>query len=146
MTPPETSPYELARCFAELERLGLARPATVSVAEYLAQLARENVLDAETSAIVCDAFNRLRYGSAAPDDIQVRQASERLRASIAAFAAISVKNAAVRWSGCGPDSLRQLQERKKGAVVDLPSRFRTTRNPNQQRCPGRQCRQYSLIA
>jgi hypothetical protein len=88
VTPPENFPNELARCFAELERLGLVRPATVSVAEYLTQLASGKVVDSETSAIACAAFDRLRYGSAAPDNPQVRQASEGLRASIAAFAAM----------------------------------------------------------
>ncbi len=35
MTPPESSCNELARWLAELESLGLARPATASIAEYL---------------------------------------------------------------------------------------------------------------
>lgn len=88
MTPPEASHNELAGCFAELDRLSLARPANASIAEYLEALAAERVIDAETSALVCAAYNRLHYGIDR-DDLEVRQAAVCLRDSIVAFGKIS---------------------------------------------------------
>jgi hypothetical protein len=85
VTPPETAPNELARCLADLEKLGLGRPANASIAEYLQALTAERVIDSETSALVCAPYQRLQYGSGDADAVDVRQASERLRNAVVAI-------------------------------------------------------------
>ncbi len=91
VTPPEISCNELARWLAELESLSLARPATASMPEYLEAFASEDVIDARTAALVGAVYNRLRYAGLAPGDLEVCEASDRLRASITSFAARSAE-------------------------------------------------------
>jgi tetratricopeptide (TPR) repeat protein len=88
VTPPEISSNELARCLVELESLILVRPATASIAEYLGALASDGVIDAETGTLVVATYNRLRYAGMSPAELEVRQASERLRVSIKALSAL----------------------------------------------------------
>jgi len=59
------------------------------MAEYLEALTAESVINAETSALVCTAYNRLHYGSVDAEAVEVRQASDRLRDSVVAIGAIS---------------------------------------------------------
>jgi hypothetical protein len=89
VTLPEISRNELARWLAELESLSLARPTTASMAEYLEAFASAGVIDAKTAALVGAAYNRLRYAGLVPAELEVREASDRLRRAINTFAAHS---------------------------------------------------------
>jgi hypothetical protein len=89
VTLPEISCNELARWLAELESLSLARPTTASMAEYLEAFASAGVIDAKTAALVGAAYNRLRYAGLVPAELEVREASDRLRRAINTFAAHS---------------------------------------------------------
>lgn len=106
MTSPPAAQNALAMCLGELERLGLARPASALVTEYLAALAAENVVDAETAARVAAAYHRLSYGTVESGDLGVGEAVERLEAVTAVIAAM-------------PDATRQ----------DLAERFRSRLQP-----------------
>jgi tetratricopeptide (TPR) repeat protein len=96
---PEADKNALAAPFAELERLILCRPASSLVTEYLAALAAEKVLDADTAGRVTAAYLRMRYGTNDGDDREVREASERLQAAalrVAAFPEETRQNLADR--------------------------------------------------
>jgi hypothetical protein len=86
VTPPEISCNELARWLAELERLSLARPATASMAEYLEAFVSEGVIETKTAALVAAAYHQLRYAGMVPAELEMREASDRLRAAITTFA------------------------------------------------------------
>jgi hypothetical protein len=73
---------------ARLATLGLRRPANVLLAEYLAALAAERILDDDAAAEVAAAYNRLRYAPAAGDDPQ-------LAAAVAALDAVALRLAAL---------------------------------------------------
>jgi tetratricopeptide (TPR) repeat protein len=88
VTSPTAAENVLATCLEKLERLGLARPASALVTEYLAALTAENVVDAETAARVAAAYHRLRYGAVDPGDLDVRQAVARLEEAAKAVAAM----------------------------------------------------------
>ena len=89
MTSPPAAQNSLETCFRELESLGLSRPASVLVTEYLAALAAENVVDPETAERVAAAYHRSRYGVVDPGDLEVREAGTRLEKVAAALAAMS---------------------------------------------------------
>jgi hypothetical protein len=59
---------------ARLASLGLRRPGNVLLAEYLAALATERILDDDAVSQVSAAYNRLRYAPAADDDPQLAPA------------------------------------------------------------------------
>jgi hypothetical protein len=88
---PEPAQNGLESCLGDLERLGLVRPAHILFTEYLAALAAESVVDADTATRVAATYHRLRYGTVDPDDLEMRDAIERLRATAAAVAAMSEK-------------------------------------------------------
>jgi hypothetical protein len=89
VTSPLAAQNSLEKCLRELERLGLARPASVLITEYLAALAAESVVDAETAERVAAAYHRSRYGVVDPVDLEVREAGTRLENIAAAIAAMS---------------------------------------------------------
>jgi tetratricopeptide (TPR) repeat protein len=88
VTSPTAAENALATGLEKMERLGLARPASALVTEYLAALAAENVVDAETAARVAAAYHRLRYGTVDPGDLDVREAVARLEEAAKAVAAM----------------------------------------------------------
>ena len=59
---PPAAQDALATSLEEFERLGLVRPASVLVTEYLEALTAERVIDAETASRIVAAYHRLRYG------------------------------------------------------------------------------------
>jgi tetratricopeptide (TPR) repeat protein len=86
MTTTPASQNGLDRALEGLEELGLARPANVLLAEYLAAWTAAELLDAELAAKVSHAYNRLRYSFVPEDDAELREAvvaldavAERLR-------------------------------------------------------------------
>jgi hypothetical protein len=88
VTSPPAAQSALATCLEELERLGLARPASALVTEYLAALTAENVVDVETAARVATAYHRLRYGTVDPCDLDVREAVAGLEEAAKGVAAM----------------------------------------------------------
>jgi tetratricopeptide (TPR) repeat protein len=88
VTSPTAAENALATGLEKLEQLGLARPASALVTEYLAALTAENVVDAETAARVAATYHRLRYGAVDPGDLDVREAVARLEEAAKAVAAM----------------------------------------------------------
>jgi tetratricopeptide (TPR) repeat protein len=85
---PEPDQNVLAARLAELERLILCRPPSILITEYLAALAAEDVLDADTAGRVTDAYHRLRYGTIGDYDRDVHDAPEWLQAAALRVAAL----------------------------------------------------------
>jgi len=108
---PPAPQNALETSLRELERLGLARPASVLVTEYLAALTAEGVVDAETAERVAAAYHRSRYGTLDPDDLEVREAVTRLEKVAAALAAMSDE--------ARHDLAGRMQSRLQPATTDL---------------------------
>ena len=82
----------LERNLAELEALGLVRPANVLLSEYLSALLAEDVLDVATAERVSAAYNRARYSAAAADYPDLREAVTSLDQVAQRLAALSPKD------------------------------------------------------
>jgi hypothetical protein len=80
------------QALAELETLGLVRPANVLLAEYLAALRAEGVLDDAAAVQVSAAYNRVCYSAVADDDPQVQAAVASLSRAADAMIAMSAEN------------------------------------------------------
>jgi len=104
---------------AELEALGLVRPANVLLAEYLRALTAEQVLDAGTAEQVAAAYNRVRYSAACDNDPQVREA-------VAALNRI-----AERLAGMSPQDRQQLAQRVRGRIKSLAAETTLERDTEQ---------------
>jgi hypothetical protein len=90
----------LDRGLAELEALGLPRPANVLLAEYLDALAAEElILDASVAAQISAAYNRARYSVVAANDGQVTEA------------AAALNRVANRLTAMSPEERAQVSER-----------------------------------
>jgi tetratricopeptide (TPR) repeat protein len=109
VTVPEPDQNVLAARLAELERLILCRPPSTLVTEYLAALAAENVLDADTAGRVTDAYHRLRYGTIGDNDREVHDATDRLQA------------AALRVAALPEDTRQELAERIRRRLQPAPT-------------------------
>ncbi len=79
----------LEQGLAELETLGLLRPASVLLAEYLQALVAEDLLDKATAEQVSAAYNSVRYAAVPPNDPQVREAVASLDQLAAKLALMS---------------------------------------------------------
>jgi hypothetical protein len=99
VTSPLAAQNSLETRLKELERLGLARPASVLITEYLAALTAESIVDAETAERVASAYHRSRYDVVDSGDLEVREAETRLEKVAATLAAMS------------DDARRQLADR-----------------------------------
>jgi hypothetical protein len=98
----------LGQALAQLETLGLRRPANVLLAEYLSALTAEGVLDGATAEQVCAAFNSVRYSSVPVDDPQLSEAIA------------SLEQVGARLAAMTPEDRQQLAERVCG-LVQLPA-------------------------
>jgi tetratricopeptide (TPR) repeat protein len=85
VTWPPAAQNALATSLEEFERLGLVRPASVLVTEYLGALTAEHVIDAETACRTLAAYHRERYGDLHRKESEEAAAIENLRAAAAAF-------------------------------------------------------------
>jgi hypothetical protein len=85
VTWPPAAQNALATSLEEFERLGLVRPASVLVTEYLGALTAEQVIDAETASRTLAAYHRERYGDLHQNESEESAAVENLRAAAAAF-------------------------------------------------------------
>jgi tetratricopeptide (TPR) repeat protein len=85
VTSPPDAQNALATSLEELEKLGLVRPASVLVTEYLGALAAEQVIDAESTSRFVAAYHRLRYGDLNRNESEDAAAIESLRGAAAAF-------------------------------------------------------------
>jgi hypothetical protein len=125
VTSPPAAEDALATCLGEFERLGLGRPASVLITEYLAALTAEGVIDNETAARTAAAYHRLRYGSVERDDLEVRDVSARLSAATQDLA----KRTDVERRSLAERVTRRLQlppaaEGRSSAPVSIETTFR----------------------
>ncbi len=95
------------RGLATLAALGLVRPANILLAEYLAALTAEEILDAATAGRLSAVYNRVRYSAVANDDPELREAIATLESVAARLTA---------WSA---DERRQVLRRVR-ARLPLP--------------------------
>jgi tetratricopeptide (TPR) repeat protein len=89
MGSTEVAQNNLDRGLLELERLGLARPPNVLLAEYLSALTAEEVLDVSGAEKISAAFNLVRYSAVAADDAQVDEGAAVLNRVAERLAALS---------------------------------------------------------
>ncbi len=77
------------RGLAALAQLGLVRPANVLLAEYLAALTAEEILDATTAERLSAVYNRVRYSAVSADDPELQEAVATLESVAARLTAWS---------------------------------------------------------
>jgi hypothetical protein len=99
----------LERGLAELEALGLVRPANVLLSEYLSALTAENVLDVATAERVSAAYNRAMYSAAAADSRDVREA------------VTSLDRIAQRLAALSPQDRQQIAKRIQDRIQSQPA-------------------------
>jgi tetratricopeptide (TPR) repeat protein len=80
------------QALTELEMLGLVRPANVLLAEYLAALRVESVLDDAAAVQISAAYNRVRYSAVADDDPELQEAVASLSRAADAMIAMSAED------------------------------------------------------
>src|ERR1700734_19390 len=95
------------RGLATLAQLGLVRPANVPVAEFLAALTAEEILNATTAERLSAVYNRVRYSAVSADDPEPQEAVATLESVAARLTA---------WSA---DERRQVVRRVR-ARLPLP--------------------------
>jgi hypothetical protein len=95
------------RGLATLAQLGLVRPANVLLAEYLAALTAEEILNATTAERLSAVYNRVRYSAVSADDPELQEAVATLESVAARLTA---------WSA---DERRQVLRRVR-ARLPLP--------------------------
>jgi hypothetical protein len=83
VTSPPAAQNALGTCLEELERLGLVRPASVLLTEFLAALAAENVIEAGAASRIAAVYHRLHYGTVDRDDFAEQAAVESLKKAAA---------------------------------------------------------------
>ena len=88
MTSPPVAQNALATSLEEFEGLGLVRPASVLVTEYLEALTAERVIDAETASRTLAAYHRERYGDLRRNESEETAAIENLRSAAAGFGSL----------------------------------------------------------
>jgi hypothetical protein len=132
----------LERALAEVEALGLARPANVLLTEYLGALWAEGLVDAAAADRIAAAYNRVRYSPLVDDDPQVRESVEELGRVAERLAAMSPQDRlqlARRVSGRIQSSPNeQLLERETERLGDAPKTAvapRSARAPRQNQHP-----------
>jgi hypothetical protein len=99
----------LERGLAELQALGLVRPANVLLSEYLFALTAEDVLDVATAERVSAAYNRAKYSVAADDYPDVREA------------VASLDRVAQRLAAQSPQDRQQIAKRIQDRIPTQPA-------------------------
>ncbi len=114
---PPAAQDALATSLEEFERLGLVRPASVLVTEYLGALTVERVIDAETASRIVAAYHRLRYGELDRNESEDAAAIASLRGAAAAFGSLPP---AKRQSLAQRIASRLQSQRVGGAALLVP--------------------------
>jgi tetratricopeptide (TPR) repeat protein len=117
VTWPPAAQNALATSLEEFERLGLVRPASVLVTEYLGALTAEHVIDAETACRTLAAYHRERYGDLHRNESEEAAAIENLRAAAAAFGSLPL---AERQSLARQIASRLQPQPVAGAALHVP--------------------------